>query len=113
MVMYFMMFAVALRLRFKLKFEHSVFTIPGRKIGTVITCIMGLIGCTITIAAGFIPPGNINIGSHFYYEMIFCSGMLAMILPVFVCYWYKKRSDAKMSAPLASDDLAMVTFTEK
>jgi len=91
MLMYVLMFIVALRLRFKLQFSDSVFLIPGKKVGTVIACILGLIGCSVTVFVGFIPPGNINIGSSWYYEMIFCSGMLAMILPVFVCYWYKAK----------------------
>lgn len=106
MLMYLLMFIVALRLRFKLKFNDTVFMIPGKKIGTVIACIMGLIGCSITVLVGFIPPSNLNIGSSLYYEMIFCGGMLAMILPVFICYGYKamqKTAPAILDKALAKD----------
>jgi amino acid transporter len=106
MIMYALMFIVALRLRFKLNFTNSVFTIPGKKVGTVITCIMGLIGSTITIITGFIPPGNINIGSHWYYEMLFCGGMLIMILPVFACYWYKSKNAPAVTRTAVNDELA-------
>ncbi|HTM63643.1 MAG TPA: APC family permease [Gammaproteobacteria bacterium] len=102
MFMYVCIFIDALRLRFTMNYDSSVYKIPGGKIGTVITCILGLIGCIITIAVGFIPPDNINIGSKFNYELIFCGGMIAMILPVFFCYWYK--ASRKAVPEIQSDD---------
>lgn len=113
MFMYLLMFIVALRLRFKMTFSDDVFLIPGKTIGTVVTCIMGLIGCSITILVGFIPPDNFNVGSHWYYEMIFCGGMLAMLLPVFACYWYKAASSKTPSSPadFASDNISPETFS--
>jgi amino acid transporter len=98
MLMYVLMFIVALRLRFTVPFAETVFTIPGKKIGSTIACVMGLIGCLATVAVGFIPPDNIDIGSKLHYEIMFCSGMLAMILPVFACYWYKNKSSNVVSA---------------
>lgn len=91
MLMYVLMFLSALRLRNKISYQGSTFTIPGKKIGMLITCALGLIGCAITIFVGFIPPNNMNIGSKLYYEVLFCSGMAVMILPIFFCYWYQKK----------------------
>lgn len=92
MVMYALMFIVALKLRFKLKFKDSVFMIPGGKIGTVIACILGLIGSLTAIVVGFIPPGNIDIGNSFHYEMIFCGGLAVTLLPVFWCYRFRNKN---------------------
>lgn len=89
MAMYALMFLVALKLRFKLKFDHSVFTIPGGKVGTVLACLLGLIGSLTVIVVGFVPPTNIDIGNSFYYEVIFCCGLVATLLPVFWCYRYR------------------------
>lgn len=105
MFVYVFIFMSALRLRFKMHYDETGFTIPGKKAGTFIVCIAGLIGCAITIFVGFIPPANINIGSKFYYEVIFCGGMLAMILPVFACYWFKAYGKSFAALPTEDDEL--------
>lgn len=92
MLMYVIMFICGIRLRFKRNYSNSTFTIPGKKFGASVVCLFGLIGCAITLYVGFLPPSNLNIGSNFYYEVLFCSGMAAMLLPVLLCYWYKQRS---------------------
>ena len=92
-LMYVLMFLCALRLRKKLTTTNSqAFTIPGKKIGLWTVCLLGLIGCTITLIVGFIPPNGMNIGSKLYYELLFCSGMIGMIIPVFFFCWYQKKS---------------------
>jgi amino acid transporter len=92
MLMYVIMFLSGLRLRTKMNYTSQTFVIPGRKIGSWLVCILGLIGCTITLIVGFIPPNNINIGSSFYYEVLFCTGMTVMLLPILFFYWYQSKS---------------------
>lgn len=106
MVMYVFIFLAALKLCSQINYAGNVFTIPGKKAGTIIACMMGLLGCLVTIFVGFIPPGNINIGSKLYYEFVFCGGMVAMILPVFACYWYKANSKSFAELPDDEDALA-------
>jgi amino acid transporter len=89
MFMYVLMFLSALRLRKKMTYSENSFVIPGKKLGLWAVCLLGLIGCSITIFVGFIPPSSINIGSNFYYEVLFCSGMIGMVLPVGFFYWYQ------------------------
>jgi amino acid transporter len=111
MFMYFLMFVVALRLRLQDAYPIVAFCIPGKKIGAVIVCGFGLIGCLITIAVGFIPPSNINFGGNLEYEIVFCSGIVAMILPVFACYWYKNNRE--LIAGIASaEEGEIITATE-
>lgn len=95
MFMYVLMFFSALRLRKKMTYSENSFVIPGKKYGLWGVCLLGLIGCSITIFVGFIPPGGINIGSKFYYEMLFCGGMIGMILPIGFFYWYQASSQKK------------------
>lgn len=92
MLMYVLMFCCALKLRFSKNYKVIAFAIPGKKTGFILTCILGFIGCCITLAIGFIPPSNINVGGKLYYQFIFCSGMLVMIMPVFFFYWYKHKN---------------------
>lgn len=89
MFMYVLMFFSALRLRKKMAYSEQSFVIPGKKLGLWAICALGLAGCSITIFVGFIPPSSINFGSSLYYEVLFCSGMIGMIMPVGFFYWYQ------------------------
>lgn len=91
MLMYVLMFLAALALRKKLKYKPHAFRIPGKGIGFWLVCLLGLSGCIVTLFIGFIPPTNLNIGSGLYYQVIFCSGMLGMLLPLFFFYQYANR----------------------
>lgn len=92
MLMYVIMFLSGLKLRRKMTYSAQSFAIPGKKIGSWIVCLLGLTGCAITLFVGFIPPGNIDIGNSLHYEVLFCTGMLAMILPILFFYRYQSKS---------------------
>ncbi|MBA3660685.1 MAG: amino acid permease [Gammaproteobacteria bacterium] len=91
--MYVLMFVTALRLKVKKKYQlqHGTFAVPGKNIGFWSVCLLGLFGCLITLIVGFLPPTTLNIGSKLYYEILFCSGMLIMIMPVVFFFWYERR----------------------
>lgn len=91
MLMYVLMFLSAIKLRQKKIYQNQSFTIPGKKMGCLLVCLLGLIGCCITLLVGFIPPTNMNIGSQFSYEMLFCGGIVVMIIPIGYFYWYQLR----------------------
>ncbi len=55
-------------------------------------CLLGLIGCGITLLVGFIPPSGIDVGSKLHYEIVFSLGLLVMIAPVIFFYLYKART---------------------
>ena len=95
MLMYAMMFLSAIFLRKKSHYLNQGFVIPGKQWGLWTVCALGLLGCAITLFVGFIPPSNINIGSKLNYIIIFCSGMIGFILPVFGFYFYKSKTAAK------------------
>ncbi len=92
MLMYVMMFVAAFYLKNKNKLSTSAFTLPGGKAGMGSVCLLGLLGCLITLAVGFIPPAGINIGSALHYETVFCGGIAIMILPVLFFYLYKNKT---------------------
>lgn len=104
MLMYVMMFLAAIGLRNKLSYNNKTFAIPGKQIGLWTVCILGLIGCAITLFVGFIPPSNLNIGSKMHYEFLFCAGMAVMILPIIFFYWYEIKNSKKSFAAVKSQD---------
>jgi hypothetical protein len=86
------MFAAAIVLKARNVSEcQQTFKIPYGRVGHYFICILGLIGCVVTLLVGFIPPDGINIGSPLYYELLYCGGLLAMMLPVGLFYLQKNR----------------------
>jgi amino acid transporter len=91
-LMYVLMFLAAAYLRYKHADKPRTFSIPGGSFGLYLTCLLGLIGCGITLTVGFFPPDGINVGSTLHYETIFTTGMIAMILPALFFYYYKRKT---------------------
>ncbi len=82
LLMYVLMFCAAIRLKHKFHTRARIFSIPGKKIGYYATCIIGLLGCMISLVIGFFPPENsINLGSSVNFRLIFSSGILLMLIP--------------------------------
>lgn len=92
MLMYLILFAAGIRLRYKKIPRQKGFMLPGKTRGMWIVGGAGLIGSFITLLVGFIPPGNINVGSVAHYEMLLLLGLLVMSLPpLVVYYWHARR----------------------
>lgn len=91
LAMYLLMFAAALYLYYKTQRLSTLLNYIGGKWAFFTFCILGIIGCLITIVIGFIPPENINTGSRFHYESLFIGGLLIMILPCLLAYRFQQR----------------------
>jgi len=90
MFMYLMMFAAAIYLRLSQPDQVRPFQVPGGNFGMWLVVILGGIGCITTICVGFIPPGNIMVGSTAHYETLLVIGLLVMSLPPVLCFKYTK-----------------------
>lgn len=104
MLMYVILFFSGLRLRNKMNYTSKTFIIPGKKFGSQLICALGLIGCAITLFVGFIPPQHVDVGSSFRYEVLFCSGIAVMILPILFFYWYQSKKVRALSLQLADEN---------
>ncbi|OGO94467.1 MAG: transporter [Coxiella sp. RIFCSPHIGHO2_12_FULL_42_15] len=91
-IMYVVMFIAAWKFKWENPNRAATFKIWGGKIGMVITALFGLMGCLVTFVIGFVPPGDINVGSALHFIAIFSMGLVIMILPVFAFYPYEKRN---------------------
>lgn len=96
-MMYFIMFVAAICLKKKCAHLPRRFAIPGKRVGYYFTCILGLLGCTITLIIGFFPPSeSLNMGSANHFRLIFTAGIVGMLIPAYLLYLRKKRCSIAM-----------------
>ena len=95
LIMYVLMFAAAIMIKYKFSNPLTGFKIPGGKLGMWLTCIAGTLGCLVSIVVGFFPPSGINVGTDAHYVTVFTLGMLLMTLPIVGLYCYKKVTAQK------------------
>ncbi len=88
-LMYIFMFLAAIVIVAKNLKEQCGFQLPGKKIGSFMVSIAGIIGCVIALIVGFIPPSNIAVGGFWHYEITFIIGIVLMLVPAVFLYLYK------------------------
>lgn len=91
MLMYLLMFAAAVKLRFSAPNQPRAFRIPGGIAGMLVVAGVGCIGAITTLVVSFIPPDGINVGSVMRYELTLIIGLIIMCLPPFICTWVQNR----------------------
>ena len=84
MLMYFLMFLAAIKLRLSAPDHPRAFRIPGGIVGLCFVAGVGMIGVLTTLAVSFIPPEGINVGSVLHYEMMLIIGLVLMCAPPFI-----------------------------
>lgn len=82
-LVYMLIFAAAVRLRYKHPLVERRYKVPGGNIGIWLVSGLGFITCIVVFALGFLPPSQINIGRVFTYEAVLIGGMLVICLPPF------------------------------
>ena len=92
MLMYFIMFAAAIKLRFSEPNHYRAFRIPGGLFGMLFVAGVGIIGVCATLAVSFIPPDGIDVGGLARYEFTLISGLILMCLPPFISSWLQTKS---------------------
>lgn len=91
MLMYILMFAAGIRLRYSKSPIHDGFKIPGGNWGMWIVAGAGIVGAVTTLIIGFIPPTNIQIASELHYEELLIAGLILMSLPPFILHFIQKK----------------------
>jgi len=87
LIMYIMLFAAAIRLRYTQPQVQRAYEIPGGKAGMWIVSGIGILGAIFAIAVGFFPPSQLTVGSPAFYitfiavgTIVFCVAPLVMNL---------------------------------
>lgn len=92
MIMYFMMFATGIYLRFKYPEKHRPYRIPGGNWGMIIVASMGMLACVVTLIIGFFPPDILNVPNFFHYILLIGSGLAIMvIIPIVISFFHARK----------------------
>lgn len=90
LVMYLLMFAAAIYLRYSQPNRPRPYRIPGGDIGMWIVGGAGFIGSLLAFVFSFIPPSQINVGSPTFYVGILVALTLFFCILPFIIYHYRK-----------------------
>jgi glutamate:GABA antiporter len=112
-LMYLLMFVAALVLKFKYTSMTSSFTIWGGKFGMTVVCALGLMGCLTTFFIGFFPPATIAVGTKLHYMLTFGIGILVMIAPISLFYWYHQKNKIQDKKLLSGFDVPLTSNIQK
>lgn len=83
-VMYALMFAAVIRLRYTRPDVPRPYRIPGGLPGVWLVGGVGLLGCLISFLLGFIPPSQLKTGDTVVYVLLLALAVIVLSLPPFV-----------------------------
>lgn len=86
LIFYILLFAAAIRLRYKHKHVKRAYRIPGKSWGIWVVCGIGILTCIGAIILGFLPPSQIAVGNIWRYEAILIFGILTCFLLPIILY---------------------------
>jgi glutamate:GABA antiporter len=91
-IMYSLMFASVIRLRYSQPDTPRPYRIPGGKPGVWLVAGVGLVGCLFSFYLGFLPPSQLKTGNHLVYVLLLVGAVVALSLPPFVFAFWRRRS---------------------
>ena len=90
LLVYIIMFAAAIKLRYSRPDHPRGYTIPGGTIVMWLVAGLGIICCVIAMIVGFIPPSQIPIGNVYFFEAFLIGGLILFVL---VPWFFAKRHE--------------------
>jgi amino acid transporter len=90
LVMYIMMFAAAIRLRYTKPHVPRAYRIPHPHKGMWIVACIGMLSSIFAIILVFVPPAQINVGSLAFFESFLGIGLAVMIAIPLIIHAFKK-----------------------
>jgi amino acid transporter len=93
-VMYSLMFAAVIRLRYTRPNTPRPYRIPGGLPGVWIVGGIGLVGCVVSFLLGFVPPSQLKTGDTVAYVALLALAVVVLSLPPFVFAYLRGRRSA-------------------
>ncbi|HTX84913.1 MAG TPA: amino acid permease [Streptosporangiaceae bacterium] len=107
-IMYVLMFAAVIRLRYTQPDRPRPYKIPGGKLGVWLMAGLGVAGCVFAFYVGFVPPSQISTGNHTLYVSLMILFTAVLALPPIAISWFRKDSwkadKETLAAVQASED---------
>jgi glutamate:GABA antiporter len=91
-IMYILIFAAVIRLRYTQPDTPRAYKIPGGKAGIWIIAGAGLLACLFTFIIGLFPPSTIKTGDVTLYFVIISVGTILLVCPPFIFLLFKRKS---------------------
>jgi putative glutamate/gamma-aminobutyrate antiporter len=96
LLMYILMFAAVIRLRYSHPHIKRHYKIPFGRVGVWIVGSLGLLSAVFTFFITFVPPSQIAVGNHWFYEGFLVGGIAVMcIIPHLVYHKSSRRFHSK------------------
>jgi amino acid transporter len=100
LIMYVLMFAAAIRLRYTKANVPRSYKVPGGKIGIWILGGIGILASLLTFLVGFFPPKQLTFNSPTFYVSFLVIGIIVVCLMPWIISLFKKE---KWKHPLAHE----------
>jgi len=95
LLMYVLVFAAAIRLRYTQPHVERPYRVPGGKWGMWLICGIGIIGSLFAIFIGYLPPAQIKVGNSLFYSTFLIAMTVVSCLFPFILLAFKKSSWVK------------------
>jgi putative glutamate/gamma-aminobutyrate antiporter len=92
LIMYFLMFLAAIKLRYSHPHVVRTYRIPYHMPGIWFVGTLGALSSLFAFGIGFVPPGQLKVGSLVFYESFLFGGILLMALIPILIYKFKNPS---------------------
>ncbi len=79
LIMYILLFAAAIRLRYSQPGVPRSYTVPGGNPGMWIVSGIGILGALFAITVGFFPPSQLTVGSPVFYVIFLVVGIVVCV----------------------------------
>ena len=86
LIMYLMMFAAAIRLRYKEPNVQRAYQVPGGNFGMWIIAGIGFLVALFAFCVGFLPPAQLAMSDIVFYECFLIIGIIVMVIVPLVIY---------------------------
>jgi len=91
-LMYLLMFAAAVKLRYKRPNVFRAYRVPGGNAGMWAVCSLGTLGSLFSLAIGFFPPAQVATGNVFLYVSFLIAGICLICLAPWIITRFQKPS---------------------
>jgi glutamate:GABA antiporter len=91
-IMYGLMFAAVIRLRYTQPDTARPYRIPGGMVGVWIVGGIGLVGCVVSFLLGFIPPSQLKTGNPVTYVALLAAAVIVLTAPPLLIRLFGRRS---------------------
>lgn len=91
-LMYILMFAAAIRLRYSQPNAKRPYRVPGGNLGMWVIAGLGITSSIFALLLGFIPPSQLETGNVVFYESFLIIGIILASLAPTIVLLFKKRS---------------------